>query len=72
MTGPDITRMTEAELARFCAVNSAHLTRLQQQIAASATPEPGLEAAFDQTAAQLQGAVDELQTRIDQASRTTT
>jgi hypothetical protein len=50
MASPDITRKTDAELARFCAVHSSKLTRLQRQIAASPAANPSLDAEFDQTA----------------------
>lgn len=72
MASSDITRKTDAELARFCAAHSTELTRLQRQIAASHAANPGLETAFDQTARLLSEAVAELQARTDEIPRTTT
>lgn len=72
MASPEITRKTDAELARFCAVYSGTLTRLQRQIAASPAANPALETAFDQTASLLTEAVAELQARTDKIPRTTT
>lgn len=72
MAPSDITRKTDAELARFCAVHSSKLTRLQRQVAASPAANPGLEASFDQTARLLTEAVAELQGRTDKTPRTTT
>ncbi len=72
MASSDITRKTDAELARFCAVHYSKLIRLQRQIAASPAANPGLETAFDQTAYLLTEAVAELQARTDKTPRTTT
>jgi len=72
MASQDFTRKTDAELARFCAVHSSKLTRLQRQIAASPASNPSLETEFDQTASFLNAAVLELEARIDETPRTTT
>lgn len=72
MALPDMTRKTDAELARFCAVQSSKLTRLHRQIAASPATNPSLETEFDKTASLLTESVAELQARIDNTSRTTT
>jgi hypothetical protein len=72
MASSDITRKTDAELARFCSVQSGKLTRLQRQIAASPATNPSLETEFDQTADLLNAAIAELQARTDDTSRTTT
>lgn len=72
MASPNMTRKTDAELARFCAVHSGKLTRLQRQIAASPASNPSLETEFDQTASLLKEAVAELEARIDETPRTMT
>lgn len=70
MTTP-IEQKTDAELARFCAVQSDRLTRLQSKIEAAKEGDPELNKEFDHTAAELNAAIDELQNRTDLASRTT-
>lgn len=71
MPARDITRKMDAALARLCAVNSTKLTRLQNKISASKDRDPALDAAFDQTATELNAAIAELQARTNTASRTT-
>ena len=64
MAVSDLSRKTDAELARFCSVKSAALARLQNQIDAAPDANPGLHAEFDQTAELLSAAISELQHRF--------
>ena len=72
MASPDFTKKTDAELARFCTVKSNALTRLQTKISNTDNPGPDLVAAFDEAAALLSAAADELQSRLDKPQRTKT
>jgi len=71
MPARDITRKTDAELARLCAVHSTALTRLQNKISARKNQDPDLAVAFDQAANLLDAAIAELQARTDRTSRIT-
>jgi hypothetical protein len=66
MSEPNFSKKTDADLARFCAVKSGALTRLQAKIAAADKPDPDLIRDFDEAADLLERATDELHRRTDQ------
>lgn len=72
MAPPDFSKKTDAELARFCAVKSDALTRMRTKIGTAGNPSPDLLTAFDEAAALLSAAADELKSRLDKPQRTKT
>lgn len=58
-----VKRDEDADLMRFCANTARTLNVLTRRIAARTEPAPNMEAAFDDLAARLNAALDELDTR---------
>ena len=66
MAKPLLSKKTAADLARFCAVKSVALSRMQAKIGETNAPDANLIAAFDEAAHLLEAATEELRLRIEQ------